>query len=125
MPRAECVKAFAPHWLLCLKHAPRNAGTFACVLLPAGSSRAPGNAGYRCNEFGWFDGLRNMNEEAGAQGARAVLGARERSSAENRDRERLFRSMKLVSRWPEGSIFIARRPLKSICTLCAPFCRQR
>jgi hypothetical protein len=34
--------------------------------------------------------------------------------------------MKLASRWPVGSIFIARRPsVKSTCTLWAPFARQR
>ena len=49
-----------------------------------------------------------------------------RSSAEKRDSARLFRSMKLCSSLPEGSIFIASRPsVKSICTLCAPFAKQR
>ena len=45
-----------------------------------------------------------------------------RSSAENRDSARLFRSMKLWRRCPEGSILTASRPsVKSIWTLCAPF----
>ena len=44
-----------------------------------------------------------------------------RSSAENRASARLFRSMKLWSSCPEGSILTASRPsVKSICTLCAP-----
>ena len=52
--------------------------------------------------------------------ARRCAGAPRRRSATS---ARLFRSMKLCSSSPDGSIFTASRPsVKSICTLCAPLC---
>ena len=49
-----------------------------------------------------------------------------RSASESRPRAKLFRSMKLDSSSPDGSILSAKRPsVKSICTEAAPFARQR
>src|SRR3954462_6802476 len=38
-------------------------------------SGATGHAGYRCNQFGWLNGLGNMHQKARPQGTCAVLGA--------------------------------------------------
>src|SRR5664280_2554324 len=114
----------------------RRCPRIAATRLPA--DRAAGQAADGGEQLVWLDRLRQVHLVSHPHGPGAVLGAREggegngrrpatalRRTTEKRDSARLFRSMKLCSRPPEGSSLTARRPsVKSICSLCAPSTRQ-